>query len=120
MVKESLLDTLNELKHLLLKEKEALIKNETQLLQELVAEKEALVSQLENAILKPEEKEQAQDLIAEVQRMQETNAMLTEQAMNYAGTFINAFQKEAQKSATYSKEGDLKNAKNSGIIDQSL
>lgn len=120
MIQESLIEILKQLKAILLEEKEALIKNESKVILDLVSKKETLIGQLENTEAEKNQKEEVRKLIAEIQELQETNAMLTQQAMNYANTFIDAFQKEAQKSSTYSKEGSLKNSKNSGILDQSL
>lgn len=120
MVQESLIGILEQLKEILLKEKDALIKNESKVILDLVSKKETLIGQLENVEIEIDQKDEVQKRVAEIRELQETNAMLTEQAMNYAYTFIDAFQKEAQKSSTYSKEGSLKNSKNSGILDQSL
>src|SRR5690554_6732865 len=120
MGQESLLEILKQLKDILLEEKEALIKNESKVIQELVNQKIALIEALENADAEEADTEEVRPLVTEIQTLQKTNAMLTEQAMNYTNTFIDAFQKEAQKSSTYSKEGSLKNSKNTGILDQSL
>lgn len=115
-----LLDTLNELKDILLEEKEVLINNESKKLQNIVSKKEAIIGQLETVETDTVDKEELQVLVDEIQRLQETNAMLTQQAMNYVDVFLSAFQKEAQKNSTYSKEGSFKQTENSSILDQSL
>ncbi len=120
MVKTSLTETLQELKSILLEEKEALIKNEGQLIQEIVSKKEALAERLEEAEVADEEKAEVRELVLEIKNLQETNAMLTKQAIQYTETFVSAFQKVAQKSSTYSKEGNLEKSNRSGLLDQSL
>lgn len=120
MVTESLMEILNELKEVLLEEKNALIQNENNKIQEIVGEKEALIEALEQAEVAEENKEEVRIRVYEIQELQKTNAMLTEQAMNYASVFISAFQKEAQKNTTYSKEGSYEKAESSKLLDQSL
>lgn len=115
-----LLDTLNELKGILLEEKEVLINNESKKLQNIVSKKEAIIEQLEMVETDTADKEDIQILVDEIQELQKTNAMLTQQAMNYVDVFLSAFQKEAQKNSTYSKEGSFKQTENSSILDQSL
>lgn len=120
MVQESILDILKALKEILVEEKEALIKNEGNAIQEIVSKKEAIIEELKNAEIENSNKEETRQLVGEIQELQETNAMLTQQAMNYTSVFLSAFQKEAQKNTTYSKEGSYEKTKNSSILDQSL
>lgn len=120
MVDDSVIEILKQLKKILLEEKEALIKNEGKVIQELVTKKEVLIEMFEKVEINNDDKDEIRHLVTEIQSLQETNAILTQQAMNYASTFINAFQKEAQKSSTYSKEGNLNVSKNTSLLDQSL
>lgn len=122
MTNESLKNMLKQLLTILKVEKEALIKNEGAKIEELVAAKEELVKNFEaNALdqVDPNEKEIIA-LITEIKELQETNLMLTKQAMSYADTFISAFQKEANKELTYSKKGKDKDSGSASILNQSL
>lgn len=120
MTQQSIKPILEELKMILLEEKEALIQQENNKITEIVARKEAIVEKMEKAELDENEKEAVHALAKEVKDLQETNAILTQKAMNYTEVFLSAFQKEAQKNNTYSKQGNLKKAGNTGILDQSL
>ena len=120
MAQQSIRSVLEELKTILLEEKEALIQSQTDKVIDMIAKKEAVIERMESAELNENEKETVHLLAKEVKDLQETNKMLTEQAMQYNETFLAAFQKEAQKNNTYSKEGYLKKSGSSGILDQSL
>lgn len=120
MAQESLISILENLKDILLDEKEALIQNKGEIIEEIVHKKELILTEVEEAKIDDENREQLVLLVVEIKELQETNAMLTQQAMEYANTFISAFQKEAQKKSTYSKEGGYETNKSTGILDQSL
>lgn len=105
---------------LLQSEKEALIHNDSEKIEEVVSKKEEIVSAINEIEL--DEINQEDELIAlikEIKEKQERNLMLTKQAMNYTGSFISAFQNEANKNITYSKEGKDSKAKSS-LLNQSL
>jgi len=120
MVQESILDTLKTLKEILTEEKKALIKNENQKIQQFVSKKEELIEELEAAEIEDKDREEIRHLVDEIRELQKTNAMLTQQAMNYAEVFLSALQKETQKKTTYSKEGSFEKTENSSLLDQSL
>src|SRR5699024_701005 len=120
MQQELLLDTLTELKNILIEEKELLINNENKDLQKIVSRKEHIIDQLETAEIKKDNKKEIHILIEEIKELQKTNAMITEQAMSFVAFFLSAFQKEAQKNSTYSKEGSFEQIENTSILDQSL
>lgn len=122
MTNESLKNMFEQLLTILQVEKEALIKNEGEKIEELVTAKEELVKQFETSELQSDEQitEELTSLITEVRELQETNLMLTKQAMNYTDTFISAFQKEANKNLTYSQNGKDKDSGSSTILNQSL
>lgn len=120
MTQQSIRSVLEELKTILLEEKEALIQGQTDKVIEMIVKKEAIIEKLESAELIEKEKEAVHTLAKSVKDLQETNKMLTEQAMQYNEAFLAAFQKEAQKNNTYSKEGNIKKSGSSGILDQSL
>lgn len=120
MTQQSIRSVLEELKDILLEEKEALINQENETIIEMIARKEAIIEKMETANLNEDKKAEVNELAKEVKNLQETNTLLTEQAMQYNETFLKAFQKEAQKNNTYSKEGNMKKPGSSGILDQSL
>lgn len=113
---------LEQLLTILQVEKEALINNEGEKIEELVTAKEELVKQFEANEIQPDEEitEELTALITEVRELQETNLMLTKQAMNYVDTFVTAFQKEANKNLTYSQKGKDKDSGSSTILNRSL
>lgn len=120
MVQESMLETLKTLKKILEEEKQILINNEGKEIEQIVSKKEAIIKILEEAEIEDNNKQEIRDLVNEIQELQKTNAMLTQQAMNYSEVFLSAFQKEAQKNTTYSKKGSFEKTENSSILDQSL
>jgi len=120
MEQESVVKLLKNLKKILIVEKDALIQNKGDIIEEIVQKKETMLEKMETAEINEKDQEDILGLISEIKELQETNAMLTQQAMNYANTFIAAFQKEAQKQATYSKEGQYEKKQSTGLLDQSL
>lgn len=120
MTQESLVNILTELKKILLEEKEALIQNEGKKIVEIVERKENLVERMEQVEADEQNKDEVQQLVQEIRELQTINSMLTQHALKYVETFISAFQKEAQKKSTYSKEGNYEKTKSTGILDQSL
>lgn len=120
MAQEVLIKILEDLKKILLDEKKALIQYQGNCIQEIVSKKEEIIEELEQLDPLEEDNERVILLAKEVRELQETNYMLTQQAINYAETFITAFQETAQKQATYSKEGSFDKNESTGILDQSL
>lgn len=120
MTQQSTRSILEELKGLLLEEKEALIKDETTKVIDMITRKEAIIEKLESAELIEDDNDIVHALAKEVKDLQELNNMLIEQAMQYNEVFLQAFQKEATKNSTYSKHGNLKKTGSAGILDQSL
>lgn len=120
MTQDSMMTILNELKDILLEEKDVLIQQDGSKIQDILARKEAIVEKMEQAEVNDMEKVAIHTLAKEVKDLQETNEMLTKQAMNYNEVFLTALQKEAKKNNTYSNKGEVKKANRSGILDQSL
>lgn len=120
MTPDSVVTLLNELKTLLLEEKEMLIRQESSKIQEIIAKKESFAEQLDGVEVEELNKEAVHNLVKEVKELQETNKMLTKQAINYTEVFLTALQKEVQKDTTYSKKGEVKKSGSSGILDRSL
>lgn len=117
---QSTTTVLHELKELLLDEKEALIQNETAEIVEIMKKKETLIPKMNQAFFDKRDKETINEIVKELKDLQEVNNMLLELSMEYNQTFLDAFQKEAQKNNTYSKEGSFKKSESSGILNQSL
>lgn len=118
---KTLVELLKDFKALLKDEKKALIENKVDRIQEIIKEKEAYAESFDQMEIQESERETAIQLIQDIRELQETNLMLTEQALNYAGTFIDAFQKEAKKSSvTYSKKGQYQQTAGTNLLDQSL
>lgn len=114
-------ELLESFKSVLLKEKDALIQNDGEAVQAIVKEKEAYVEALNQAEWDDTEKDTVRQLAMDVRELQETNSLLTKQAMKYTETFLQAFQKEAQKKpVTYSKKGGYEKNSSAGLLDQSL
>ncbi|WP_028273277.1 flagellar export chaperone FlgN [Atopococcus tabaci] len=114
-------ELLESFKAVLLKEKEALIQNDGEAVQAIVKEKEAYVEALNQAEWNDEEKDTVRQLAMDIRELQETNLLLTKQAMKYTDTFLQAFQKEAKKKPiTYSKRGSYEQNSSAGLLDQSL
>lgn len=120
MSKNKIINHLEHLKTLLLEEKDALIHNNSKKITEIVSQKQAVVESIEAIEVLPENKEEISALVQAVQQLQETNAILTEQAIQYTQTFLSSLQQAAQKNTTYSKEGSIKKDSQIDILDQSL
>lgn len=120
--KGSLKQTLEALNAVLQLENKALIENDLPKIEEIVSEKLELARKIEEVedFELNEENQEIRSLVKDIKQMQETNMMLTKQAMNYTDTFINAFQNEAKKDVTYSKKGNQKNKSSSGLLNRSL
>lgn len=121
MTNKSLKEHFKNFKTILETEKEALIQNDGKKVEELLSLKEDFIRELEEYDLNEIDREDAEliSLTAEIKDLQETNLLLTEQAMSYNDQFISAFQKEAQKSVTYSDK-NKKDDGQSSILNQSL
>lgn len=121
MVESDFKNTLEKMIQILQSEKDALIQNDGKQVEKLLVMKEDFVKDFEQHaedIAVPMDKE-ILVLVQEIKELQETNLILTKQAMNYAETFISAFQKAAQKDITYSDKATTGNGKSS-ILNQSL
>lgn len=120
MSKNMITNHLEHLKTLLIEEKDALIHNDHKKIIEIVSQKQKLAEIIENMEILPESKENISILVQEIKELQETNTILTEQALQYTQTFLSSVQKATQKNTTYSKEGSLKKDSQIDILDQSL
>lgn len=122
MTNESLNKHLEKLFDILQTENKVLINDEGEKLEEIVEMKQHLAKEFESYDLNEIDQENTEtiSLIEKTRNLQETNLVLTKQAMNYTDTFISAFQKEAKKSVTYSEKGNKKEEGSSGLLNRSL
>lgn len=117
---------LEDLLTILDKERKALIDNELDNLLELIKCKEKQAEKI-NAIeetieeISEEDKIVIRNLVEQVIQLQETNSLLTEQAMSYHLNLIEGIEQEAKKASnTYSKDGAYEQVSDGAIINKSI
>ncbi|HEY4544106.1 MAG TPA: hypothetical protein VIG40_05630 [Tissierellaceae bacterium] len=116
----------NDLINVLKEEKQALINNDLDLLVNIIKDKEEKVDILSNLISYndfSDENENIKTLVEEVKNLQETNFLLTEQAMSYHSNLMDSILKvleDTSKSNTYSKDGSYENSNQSTLIDKRI
>ena len=111
--------TLKQLIRLLKKEHKALVSNDNNHFEKLVKQKEQLVEELAEMTGTPTRLDIK--LIEEVKNLQDSNLLLTKQAIAFNDNFIKAVGETAKKSnATYSKKGGLSVQEDIGFINQSF
>ncbi|MDN6291013.1 MAG: flagellar protein FlgN [Tetragenococcus koreensis] len=108
------------LKMVLLDEKEVLIQNRGSELVEIIQKKEDSLLKLAAFDQEDVEMDKLDVLSREIKQLQETNLVLTEQAMQYTETMMTYIKKAANQNKTYSKKGTYDDAKQSALLDQSL
>lgn len=119
--KMTALDTLLQFKTLLLDEKDALIKNDSAKVKALVEQKQTFLDILPTLKTEGLKKEDLVEVVEDIKNLQQTNLILTEQALQYQETMMEAITKGVNKGgSTYSKQGDYSAAQQANIIDQSL
>ncbi|MDZ7835740.1 MAG: flagellar export chaperone FlgN [Alkalibacterium sp.] len=111
---------MEQLKSLLLKEKDVLIANQGAKLIEIIQEKEDIMLRLAAFDEKDVEMAKLDVLSREIKQLQETNLVLTEQSMQFTDTMLNYIKKAANENKTYSKKGTYEKSKKSTLLDQSL
>ncbi|SEK21409.1 FlgN protein [Carnobacterium iners] len=115
------IEILKKFKTVLLAEKKALIKNDSAKVIAVIAEKETFMEVLPTLDAKELNKEDLSGIVEEIKQLQETNLLLTKQALQYQGKMMEAITDSAKTSgSTYSKNGQYSAEKQSSIIDQSL
>jgi len=125
---KDLCNHLNSLLKLLEEEEEALIHNDASKISELVEKKNEYVEVLspyslsQNDVMLTEgEKSQLVKLVEEINSVQETNLLLTKQALSYQNSLLEAIAKNIQNTSnTYSAKGDYQKSNNIGLIDQEV
>lgn len=118
---QEVFDTLKEFKQVLLAEKEALIKNDSTKVVAVIAEKENFMEVLPTLDMSGLKKENLSGIVTEIKNLQETNLLLTQQAVQYQEKMMEAITNSVKTSSTtYSKSGSYSAEKQATIIDQSL
>lgn len=122
MANESLKKKLEELYEILQTENKALINDEGEKMEEIVEIKQNLAKAFEAYDVDEIDSDDQEiiSLIKKTRSLQETNLVLTKQAMSYTDNFLSAFQNEAQKNITYSDKGTDKEDGSSGLLNRSL
>ncbi|MFH5834873.1 hypothetical protein ACHAL6_02195 [Proteiniclasticum sp. C24MP] len=113
---------LRELVHLLEMEKEVLIKSDAASLLKIIEKK--------NLVMKAVEEEKVKGVIADeevrtlgkrIERLQETNLLLTKQALTYQEEILKALAKSnTSRFSTYSAKGSYSSEKEVRLVDQSV
>lgn len=117
-----LIVVLKKLKNLLYDEKEALLENDGHKIAEIVEEKIELVEELKNLKdIDASSSKKILELVEEIGSIQETNLLLTQQAIGYQEMLIESISKNAKKfSNTYSPKGGYDTNNTVNFIDQSI
>ena len=113
---------LRKLKNLLYEEKEALLKNDGHKIAEIVELKSDLIEELKKLNgIDVSSSESVLELVKEIDSIQETNLLLTKQAIGYQEMLIESIAKNVNNlSNTYSPKGGYKAENNVNFIDQSI
>ncbi|MBF7096336.1 flagellar export chaperone FlgN [Alkalibacter mobilis] len=119
---KDLVEILQELLKILREEKQILIKNDALTLVSIVERKNILMDHLEKfQNLEFEPTDEMRKLVAQIDSCQETNQMLTFQALSYQEEIFKALSKNnTSKFNTYSSKGYLNNQRDVSILDQSV
>lgn len=119
---KKLMGVLKELTKALTLEKEVLIKNDAMTLISIVERKNLLISQMEAfSGMDFSGNEEIRKMILTIENLQETNLILTRQALSYQNEILKALAKNnTSKHNTYSANGQLSIQKEVSIIDQSV
>lgn len=119
---KELLKHLKEIIKLLEEEKEALVKNHGDKIQDLVKAKSEIMDKLiEFKGMDIENNETAMNLIEKINDLQETNLLLTKQALAYQNSILEGISKNMNNmSKTYSPKGNYESKSSINLIDQSV
>jgi len=113
---------LKELIKLLNLEKEVLIKSDAMALVSIVERKSLLIGQIKAFRgMDFSGNEEIQEMIRAMKNLQETNQILTSQALSYQNEILKALAKtNTSKHNTYSANGQMNSQKEVSIVDQSV
>lgn len=116
--------TLKGLVVLLKREKECLIKNDVDNLSKIIEDKNNILVVLESYKDKDERidnNRQIEKLLKEIDSLQESNLLLTRQALSFQNTLLETIANNIEKtSKTYSQKGEYEKVSNINIVDQSV
>lgn len=119
---ENLIELLTSMVDILEREKEALIVDDVDILTDIVQEKNQFVEELSS--YKGQDYGQDQEvlrIIGEIDKKQEINLMLIEQAKNYNDVFLSSLKKATEdKAVGYSRDGKFSKIRGKSIIDQTV
>lgn len=101
-------------------EREVLRRNDGAALTEIVAQKQQFLNVLPQLELTEKERAEAQHVVARIRQLQETNLLLTKQALQFQESIRQAIQKEAGTARTYSKYGQHTKNQQQYLLNQSL
>lgn len=117
----NLKETLQQFLALLKVEKTALIKNDGQQIEEIVKEKQSFLKMMQELDPSDMTEQEVVEDVRKIQELQETNLMLTKQALQFQEGVLDAISKTAKKSGhTYSKKGTYAASKHPNLINQSI
>lgn len=117
-----LVAALKELVKVLSEEKNVLIKSDANTLEKIVLKKNELIAKISTekslGVIADEE---VRNLGTEIQKLQETNLLLTRQSLAYQEEILKALAKNhTSKFNTYSKQGSINSQKEVTLVDQSV
>ena len=113
---------LKELTKVLALEKEVLVKNDAMTLISIIEQKNLLIGQMEAYKgMDFSGNEGIREMISTIENLQETNLILTRQALTYQNEILKALAKtNTSKHNTYAANGQLNVQKEVSIVDQSV
>ena len=113
---------LKSLLTLLHEEKEALIHNDGNAIAQIVESKKSYIEELSNLKgLDIQDNNKIMAIIEQINGLQETNLLLTKQALSFQNNLLESMSKNVQGSAsTYSPKGNYESKNTINLIDQSV
>lgn len=119
---EKLKEHLQSIIKLLKLEKEILIKDDRDKIEDIVKRKNQYIDGLEEFKDQDIEKDDSViELIKEINQLQQTNLLLTEQALSYQNLILDSISQGIKASSTtYSAQGDYKSENKASLIDESI
>lgn len=117
-----LINSLKSIIKLLEEEKEALVENDVDRIMEIVNQKSIQINELSKFKgMDIQNNKEAMDLVQEIDRLQELNLLLTNQALSYQTALLETISNSLSNfSNTYSSKGKYETRNDINIIDQSV
>ena len=119
---QELANHLKSILTLLYEEKEALIHNDGNAIAQIVESKKSYIEELSNVKdLNIQNNNKIMAIIEQINGLQETNLLLTKQALSFQNNLLESMSKNVQGSAsTYSPKGNYESKNTINLIDQSV